>query len=152
MKKGTSWPLALVLLIAISVCGRRSTAPADSRAARAFLAFLTQSEAAFERALGDFGAASARADASGCLNAARRALEAARTARDRIEAYAAPEGLVPARREELTFLNHVVPGLQAFVQGAGGRAEIDKLRLILARGRTHQKRGRAWLWEAAARD
>lgn len=152
MKTERSWAVALVLLLTVPACGGRSAAAPDSRAARAFLVFLTRSENPFQRALEDFGAASTRQDALGSRDAARRALEAARAARDQIEAYAVPEGLVPARREELTFLNHVIPGFQAFVEGDMGRAEIDRLRSILARGRTHQKRGRAWLWEAIARD
>jgi hypothetical protein len=69
---------------------------------------------------------------------------------DQIEKYSVPEGLVAARREELTYLNHVVPGFQAFLAGDAGPAEIGKVRSIVARGRSHQSLARAALREAAA--
>ncbi|HKD11806.1 MAG TPA: hypothetical protein VKE50_07010 [Thermoanaerobaculia bacterium] len=60
-----------------------------------------------------------------------------------------PECLVPARGEELIFLNHVIPGFQAFLSGETGVGEIAKVRQILSRGRSHQASARAWLNAAA---
>jgi len=139
---------ALSLILAASACQEKPPPPTDT-SARDFLAFATQVEAPLENALTEFDAASARREAPACLTAGRRALEAARTARDQMEKHAVPEGLVAARREELTYLNHVVPAFQAFLAGDAGSAEIDKVRSILARGRSHQSRGRAALREAS---
>jgi hypothetical protein len=148
LKKRTPSALALSLILAASACQEKPPTPTDT-SARDFLAFATQVESPLENALAEFDAASARRETPACLAAARRALEAARTARDQIEKYAVPEGLVAARREELTYLNHVVPGFQAFLAGDAGSTEIGKVRSILARGRSHQSRGRAALREAS---
>ena len=149
MKKGRRTAAALSLLLATSAC-QESLAPAPpvDTSARDFLALATRVEAPLEDALAEFDTASARGDSPACLAAARRAIEAARTARDEIEKSAVPRSLVAARREELTYLNHVVPGFQAFLAGGAGTAEIGKVRSILARGRSHQSRGRAALREA----
>lgn len=148
MKKGKPPALVLSLILAASACQEKPPPPTDT-SARDFLAFATQVEAPLENALAEFDAISARRETPACLAAARRALEAARTARNQIEKYAVPESLVAARREELTYLNHVVPGFQAFLAGDAGSAEIGKVRSILARGRSHQSRGRAALREAS---
>jgi hypothetical protein len=143
--------LAFSLLLTASAC-HEALAPAPSMEtnARDFLALATQVEAPLEDALADFDTASARRDSPACRAAARRAVEAARAARDQIEKSAVSEGLVAARREELTYLNHVVPGFQSFLEGDAGSAEIGKVRSILARGRSHQSRARAALRDAAA--
>jgi hypothetical protein len=141
-------PSAFALsLISRSACQEKPPPPTDT-SARDFLAFATQVEAPLENALAEFDAASGRRETPVCLAAARRALEAARTARDLIEKYAVPESLVAARREELTYLNHIVPAFRAFLAGDAGAAEISKVRSILTRGRSHQSRGRNGLREA----
>ena len=148
MKKRKPPAFALSLILAASACQEKPQ-PTDT-SARDFLLFATRVEAPLENALAEFDAASARQETPACLAAARRALETARTARDQIEKYAVPEGLVAARREELTYLNHIVPGFQAFLAGDAGSAEITQVRSILARGRSHQSLARAALREAAA--
>jgi hypothetical protein len=149
LKKRKPPAFALSLILAASACQENPPPPTDT-GARDFLAFATQVEAPLENALAEFDAASARQKTPACLASARRALEAARTARDQIEKYSVPEGLVAARREELTYLNHIVPGFQAFLAGDAGSAEITQERSILARGRSHQSLARAALREAAA--
>jgi len=148
LKKKRPPAFALSLILAASACQEKPPPPTDT-SARDFLAFATQVEASLENALAEFDAASVRRETPACLAAAWRALEAARMARDQIEKYTVPEGLVAARREELTYLNHIVPGFQAFLAGDAGSAEISKVRSILARGRSHQSRGRAALREAS---
>lgn len=147
MKKRKPPAFALWLILAASACQEKPPPPDTS--ARDFLAFATQVEAPLENALAEFDAASARRETPACLAAARRALQTARTARDQIEKYAVPESLVAARREELTYLNHVVPAFQAFLPGDAGAAEISKVRSILARGRSHQSLARAALRKAS---
>jgi len=73
---------------------------------------------------------------------ARPIVEQAIAARDRVEAIPAPEPLESAWREELVFLNHVIPALGRFGASDGGPAALEELRSVLARGRAHQKRGR----------
>jgi hypothetical protein len=141
VKKRNSSALALSLLLAASACREEPAPPGDTVAGN-FLAFATRIEAPLEDALAEFDAASARRDSPACRAAARRAVDAARTARDQIEKSAVPERLVAARREEMTYLNHVVPGFQAYLAGDAGPAEIDKVRSILVRGRAHQSRAR----------
>lgn len=148
MKKRKPPAFALSLILAASACQEKPVPPIDT-SARDFLAFATRVEAPLENALAEFDAASARREMSACLAAARRALETARTARDQIEKYAVPQGLIAARREELTYLNHVVPAFQAFLAADAGAAEIGNVRSILARGRSHQSRARGALREAA---
>jgi hypothetical protein len=148
MKKRKPSALALSLILAASACQEKPPQPDIS--ARNFLAFATQVEAPLENALAEFDAASARREAAACRASARRALEAALSARDQIEKYAVPEALVPARREELTYLNHIVAGCQAFVAGDASSGEIDKVRSIIVRGRSHQSLARAALREAEA--
>jgi hypothetical protein len=144
VKKRKRPAFALSLILAASACQEKQP-PAIETSARDFLAFATRIEAPLEDALAEFDAASARRDSPACRAAARRAVETARAARDQIEKFAVPEGLAAARREELTYLNHVVPGFQAFLAGDAGPAEIDKVRSILVRGRAHQSRARAAL-------
>jgi hypothetical protein len=148
LKKRKPPAFALWLILAAFACQEKPPPPDTS--APDFLAFATQVEAPLENALAEFDAASARQETPACLAAARRVLETAHTARDQIEKYAVPESLVPARREELTYLNHVVPGFQTFLAGDAGSAEISKVRSILARGRSHQSLARAALREVAA--
>jgi hypothetical protein len=148
LKKRKPPAFALSLILAASACQEKPQ-PTDT-SARDFLAFATQVEAPLEKALAEFDTASARRETPACLAAAQRALEAARTARDQIEKHAVPEGLAAARREELTYLNHIVPGFQAFLAEDAGSAEITQVRSILARGRSHQSLARAALRDAAA--
>jgi hypothetical protein len=149
VKKRKPPGFALSLILAASAC-REKPPPPIATSARDFFAFATQIEAPLEQALLEFDAASARRDSPACRAAAGPAIEAAQAARDQIEKYSVPEGLVAARREELTYLNHVVPGFQAFLAGDAGPAEIGKVRSIVARGRSHQSLARAAPREAAA--
>jgi hypothetical protein len=149
VKKRRRSGLALSLLLTASACQEKPL-PSMDTTARDFLAFAAQIEAPLETALLEFDAAAVSRNPPACRAAARGALEAARTARDQIEKYAVPENLVAARREELTFLNHVVPGFQAFLAGDAGSAEISRVRSIVARGRSHQSLARAALRESEA--
>jgi hypothetical protein len=149
VKKRKPSVLTLLLLLSASACREEPAPPVDTSAGD-FLAFATRIEAPLDVALVEFDAASARRDSPDCRAAARRAVEVARTARDQIEKYAVPEGLAASRREELTYLNHVVPGFQAFLAGDAGPAGIDKVRSILVRGRAHQSRARAALRQTTA--
>jgi hypothetical protein len=99
-------------------------------------------EAPLEEALRRFEAVANGADRSVAREAAGRALAQARTARESLEALAVPPGLTVAWREELLFLNHVIPAFQRFASGGGGPAELEALRSVLQRGRAHQSRGR----------
>jgi hypothetical protein len=148
LKKRKPPAFALSLILAASACHEKPPPPDTS--ARDFLVFATQVEAPLENSLAEFDAASAHREKPACLAAAKRVLETARTARDQLEKYAVPEGLISARREELTYLNHVVPGFQTFLAGDAGSAEITQVRSILARGRSHQSLARAALREAVA--
>ena len=149
MKKRKPSAFALSLLLAASACQEQPLPPIDTTA-RDFLALATQAESPLEEALVEFNTASALRDSKACRAAARRALEAALSARDQIEKHAVPEALVAARREELTYLNHVVVGCQAFLAGDASSGEINKVRSIIVRGRSHQSLGRAALQEAEA--
>jgi hypothetical protein len=149
MKKRKPSAFALSLLLAASACQDTPLPPIDT-SARDFVALATQVEGPVEEAIVEFNTASARRDSPACRAAARRALEAALAARDQIEKYAVPEALVAPRREELTYLNHIVAGCQAFLAGDAGSGEIDKVRSIIVRGRSHQSLARAALREAEA--
>lgn len=69
---------------------------------------------------------------------ARRALAAAREARERLEAARVDDRFVEARREELAFLNHLVPGFEAYLASPHAAGAIEKLEGIVARGRRHR--------------
>ena len=73
---------------------------------------------------------------------ARRALAAAREARDRLEAARVEGRFAAARREELAFLNHLVPGFDAYLSGPGGPGALAALQGIVARGRRHRELSR----------
>jgi len=95
-------------------------------------------EDADRRAIGPLEDFERRPDRHG----ARRVLEAAREARDRLEAARVAERFGTARREELAFLNHLVPGFEAYLAGPGGPAALASLRSIVARGRRHREQSR----------
>lgn len=145
MKRRASAAILLLLVQLIGCRQENPSRPAGGAAAQKLLSFATEKEGPLENALRDFDSVSARNDAASCREAGSRVLEAARSARDELEKHPVPEALEPARREELVFLNHVIPGFQAFLSGNAGSDEIRKLRQILVRGRSHQKRARAWL-------
>ena len=116
--------------------------PETSRARDDYLRFVIDAEKPLETAAAEFESAVARGDRESRWRAAGRALDAARRARDLLEARAVSAELGPARGEELLFLNHVVPGFEAYLAGDGSLQQLVKLRSILARGRVHQRRGR----------
>ena len=74
--------------------------------------------------------------------AARAVLSAARSARETLEAIRVPPDLEYARQEELVFLNHLVPGFQAFLAGKGAAADLQTLGSVRERALTHRRRGR----------
>jgi hemolysin III len=135
----------LVVLLFVAGASRNPRSHDDYRR------FVIDAEKPLEAALADFDSAAARGDSVARLEAARRAFDAARSARDLLEAHAVSEELVPARWEELLFLNHVVPAFQAYLASGGGPPALENLRSILARGRSHQRRGREALFEAPRR-
>jgi hypothetical protein len=73
------------------------------------------------------------------IREARRALDSARQARDRLEATEVPPPLSEARREELAFLNHLVPGFEAYLAHPDADGALGTLRGIVARGRRHRE-------------
>ena len=99
-------------------------------------------EAELTSALAQFEATAVDANSSALRPEALRVLEKARAARDALEALQVSPGLTAAWREELLFVNHVIPAFQRFAGGEGGPAALEELRSILGRGRIHQKRGR----------
>jgi hypothetical protein len=69
---------------------------------------------------------------------AGRALAAAREARDTLEAAHVADRFATARREELTFLNHLVTGFEAYMARPGADGALETLQGIVARGRRHR--------------
>ena len=107
-----------------------------------YRASVTAAEAELEESLGRFDEASTKAGLAALRGEAGRIVERARAARDAVERLDVPASLTTTWREELLFLNHVIPAFQGFAAGAGGQADLERLRSILERGRTHQRRGR----------
>ena len=103
---------------------------------------VTAAEAELEESLRRFDEASTKTGLAASRGEAGRIVERARAARDSVERLDVPPSLTAAWREELLFLNHVIPAFQDFAAGAGGQADLERLRSILERGRTHQRRGR----------
>jgi hypothetical protein len=104
---------------------------------------VTAAEAELEESLRRFDEASTKTGLAALRGEAGRIVERARAARDAVERLDVPPSLTTTWREELLFLNHVIPAFQGFAAGAGGQADLERLRSILERGRTHQRRGRA---------
>lgn len=88
-----------------------------------------------------------RFDRTRSASDARSALRAARAARECLEGLAASPRLEEARREELTFFNHVITGVSRWLEAPGRPEAREALDSILRRGRAHRDRGR----EAAER-
>ena len=72
------------------------------------------------------------------IREARRALEAAREARERLEAARVHDRFAAACREELAFLNHLVPGFDAYLAHPRAAGALATLEGIIARGRRHR--------------
>jgi len=126
--------LALVALaLAATACG-----PRPDGSAAAYLEAVRSAESGLDEALAPFEDRTKTPRPE----QARPLVEGAISARDRVEAIAVPEPLVSAWREELVYLNHVIPALGRFGASDGGPAALEELRSVLARGRAHQKRGR----------
>jgi len=100
-------------------------------------------EAPLEAAIRRFDAAVAEGDRAAALALARDAAEAGKAARRRVESIAAPPALAASQREELVFLNHVIPGFERFARSEGGATDAAELRSILQRGRAHQRSARS---------
>ncbi|MGH9363666.1 MAG: hypothetical protein ACRD1B_00150 [Thermoanaerobaculia bacterium] len=124
------------LAVAVA-CGPRSDGSAE-----AYLRAVGAAEAELESALAQFEARSADPRLPAPRPEALRVVEKARAARDVLEGMHVPSKLTLAWREELLFLNHVIPAFGRFADGEGGPAALEDLRSILERGRTHQRRGR----------
>ncbi|MCA1582606.1 MAG: hypothetical protein LC796_14685 [Acidobacteria bacterium] len=71
---------------------------------------------------------------------ARSALRAARAARESLERLSVPSPLEDARREELTFFNHVIIGISGWLEAPGRPGARQALDAILRRGRAHRER------------
>jgi hypothetical protein len=82
---------------------------------------------------------------------ARRVLAAAREARERLEAARVPDRFVAARREELAFLNHLVPAFDAYLAHPEAAGALETLEGIVARGRRHRELSREALRREARR-
>lgn len=82
---------------------------------------------------------------------ARRALAAAREARERLEAARVPDRFAAARREELAFLNHLVPAFDAYLAHPEAAGALGTLEGIVARGRRHRELSREALRREARR-
>lgn len=71
-------------------------------------------------------------------------LEDALAARDVLELTPPTPFVVYARDEQLTYLNHLVPGFRTYLRrGRSDRAGVEQLLSIIRRGRVHQQRGLA---------
>jgi hypothetical protein len=117
-------------------CGTRPDARAD------YLESVARAEAPLEDAWREFDEAIARSGWPAAREAARRGSAAAAAARDFLERLRVPPSLATARREELIFLNHAFLGFQGFAAREANAVDLAKLKSILQRGRTHQRRGR----------
>jgi len=82
---------------------------------------------------------------------ARRALASAREARERLEAARVPDRFADARREELAFLNHLVPAFGAYIAHPEAAGALEALEGIVARGRRHRELSREALRKEARR-
>jgi hypothetical protein len=82
---------------------------------------------------------------------ARRALAAAREARERLEAARVSDRFAAARREELAFLNHLVPAFDAYIAHPEAAGALETLEGIVARGRRHRELSRDALEREARR-
>ncbi|HEY6050492.1 MAG TPA: hypothetical protein VIZ58_04530 [Thermoanaerobaculia bacterium] len=78
----------------------------------------------------------------GGVEEARHALAAARDARDRLESARVADRFAAARREELAFFNHLVPGFEAYLARPGAEGALGTLKGIVARGRRHRELAR----------
>jgi hypothetical protein len=101
-------------------------------------------EAPLEAAIRRFDAAVAEGDRAAAPRArTRRGGGREGRARRRVESIAAPPALAASQREELVFLNHVIPGFERFARSEGGATDAAELRSILQRGRAHQRSARS---------
>ncbi len=82
---------------------------------------------------------------------AGRALAAAREARERLEAARVADRFAEARREELAFLNHLVPGFEAYLANPEAAGALQTLEGIVTRGRRHRELAREALRKEARR-
>lgn len=85
------------------------------------------------------------------IREARRALAAAREARERLEAARIHDRLASACSEELAFLNHLVPAFDAYLAHPGAAGALATLEGIVARGRRHRELSREALRKEARR-
>jgi hypothetical protein len=121
-----------------------SPSPADRGAAEAIRALIRPLDAAlaaFETAVPSGEQAEARA---------RRALLEAMAARDALESLRVTPALAAARREELIYVNHVVPAFQEYLARPPDPTSRERLRVILRRGRAHEALGREAMAAAGA--
>jgi hypothetical protein len=100
-------------------------------------------EAPLEAAIRRFDAAAGRGDRAAALAGAREAAAAGREARERIASLSGASALAGSQREELVYLNHVIPGFERFARSDAGADAVAELRSILGRGRAHQRAARS---------
>ncbi len=142
---------AACALLAALACRARGPVDAAALARKECVAFEAAAEAPLGAALRRLDEVVARTNGAARLEAAQGALQEANTLREVLEARPAPAGLEYAWGEELTFANHAVDGLAVFTRSDGGREALERLRSVLARGRTHRDRGRAAIAESRRR-
>ena len=134
------------LAYAAGIACRREARPPPRQASRVaasqWLRAADAAEAPLERALADFDAAARGSVRANRDLAARAVLSAARSARETLEGIRVPPDLEYARWEELVFLNHLVPGFQAFLAGQGTPLDLQTLGSVRERALAHRRRGR----------
>jgi hypothetical protein len=128
----------VVATSAALTCGH----PGPSREASGWWGRVDEAEAPLEEAIRRFDESDSSGATSAALSAARGAADAARRARASVERMTPPPELAPGHREELLFLNHVIPAFDRFADSGGGPEAREELRSILRRGRAHQRRAR----------
>jgi len=129
----------------VSACRRGPEPAAGSGAGEADMAWRTAVESAetpLDDALARFDRVASDPDPEIRRAAAREVLGAARDARERLERLNVPAELESAQREELVFLNHVVPAFREYEESPSRPGGLDRLASILARGRAHRNRAR----------
>jgi len=107
--------------------------------ATAYVASIESAELLVEAALANFRAHRGLAPAERRA-AAERVLAAARSAREDLESLRVPAAFEAAHREELVFLNHVLPAFSDYLANHEGGNAIRDLDGVLQRGRAHQER------------
>jgi hypothetical protein len=129
-----------LVLALIAFSGALRCGAGDGPAGREWWRRVAAAEAPLESEIRKFD--STTADPAAAVRAARDVESSARRAREAVESLSPPPGMETSHREELVFLNHVIPGFERFAHSDGGTRALEELRSILRRGRAHQGRAR----------